>query len=240
MKALGRKISLGILGLITVSTVSAQEVSIDVGADVVSSYVWRGVKQAGASVQPSLSLTAGGFSIGAWGSTDIASASAKEVDFSASYTVAGLKIALTDYWYDGEGAYNYFGKTYGHANHSLEASLSYTFSESLPLTLSWNTFFLGNYDDKLNDEGKVKAGYSTFIEAAYPFKVGGVDLTASVGVFPWDAPVYGTEGFEIATVQLGASKEIKITDSYSLPIFGSVIASPATDDIHFVFGIKLF
>lgn len=180
-----------------------------------------------------------GFSIGAWGSTDIASFGSKEVDFSASYTTGGFKVALTDYWYDGEGVYNYLGRT-GTASHSLEGSLSYTFPESFPLTLSWNTFFLGEYDKKIGDDGKKKSTYSTFIEAAYPFQIGGVDMNASIGIFPWEAHVYGVSDFEVATLQVGASKEIKITESYSLPVYGSVIASPATDDIHFVFGIKLF
>lgn len=240
MKNLGlrKKVCLSIFGIIGISSVSAQDVSVDVGADVVSSYVWRGFSASGASVQPSLSLAAGDFSLGAWGSTDISTFGYKEVDFTASYVVKGVKLAVTDYWWgdvDGD-SYNYFGKTRGHASHSFEGTLAYTLPESFPLTLSWNTFFAGKYDLGSDD----KATYSTYIEAAYPFKVGGVDMSASVGVIPWTSAVYGTDGFEFASIQIGASKEIKITDSYSLPVFGSVIASPAADDIHFVFGIKLF
>ncbi|MFR5870839.1 MAG: TorF family putative porin [Alistipes sp.] len=48
-------------------------VVVNVGADLVSGYVWRGVYQigSGASVQPSLGLAYKGFSIGAWGSTSL-------------------------------------------------------------------------------------------------------------------------------------------------------------------------
>ena len=36
-----------------------------------------------------------------------------------------------------------------------------------------------------------------------------------------------------------ASKEIKVTDSFSLPVFGSVILNPNSQDLFFVFGFSL-
>ena len=61
-------------------------VVVNVGADLVSGYVWRGVYQigSGASVQPSLGLAYKGFSIGAWGSTSLREGF-KELDLSAGY-----------------------------------------------------------------------------------------------------------------------------------------------------------
>ena len=238
-----KKIQLVVVSLfmLSVSTVVAQEnkLSADISADIVSSNVWRGGKLAGASIQPSLSVSYGSFSLGAWGSTELTnnefSANYKEVDFTASYTIANLGIAVTDYWWDGEFSKNYFGRTGGHASHSLEASLTYTLPESFPLSINWNTFFLGQYDkDSAGD-----ATYSTYIELAYPFSVAGVDMGASVGFTPWESQVYATDGFKFTSVQLSASKEIKFSDSFSLPVFGSVIASPYYDDIHFVFGITI-
>ena len=41
------------------------------GADVVSGYIWRGVWEAGPSIQPTLVLSAGNFSATAWGSAGI-------------------------------------------------------------------------------------------------------------------------------------------------------------------------
>lgn len=48
-----------------------RKVNISLQGDIVSSYVWRGMYESGASVQPSLGMTAGNFSLTAWGSTDV-------------------------------------------------------------------------------------------------------------------------------------------------------------------------
>lgn len=45
------------------------KVSFSVQGDLVSSYIWRGFYQTGASFQPTLSLGVGNF-LTAWGSTD--------------------------------------------------------------------------------------------------------------------------------------------------------------------------
>ena len=52
----------------------AQEKSkfeITPAADIVSSYVWRGVYQTSTSVQPSVKASYAGLSLTAWGSTDL-------------------------------------------------------------------------------------------------------------------------------------------------------------------------
>jgi hypothetical protein len=48
-------------------SVKAQGVSVSAGADVVSSYIWRGSYVGPASAQPSISLSAGGLDLGIWG-----------------------------------------------------------------------------------------------------------------------------------------------------------------------------
>ncbi|MDR0748477.1 MAG: hypothetical protein LBF62_02760 [Tannerellaceae bacterium] len=213
-------------------------VEVGLSGDVVSSYVWRGFKQAGASVQPSLSVGYKGWSVSAWASTDIGGNGNKEVDFTLGYAAGGLSVALTDYWWDGEGANRYFSRPEnGNPGHLLEAGLQYALPGSFPLSLSWNTFLLG--------EGNKKAGgdnsFSTYVELAYPFKVKEVDFAVSAGFLPWESAVYGPDmdGFKCTSIQLGASKEIKINERFSLPVSASVIANPAAEDVHFVFGITI-
>ncbi len=67
----------GLLVLIFVTTnqVQAQQdesnSDFSVGADLYSSYVWRGTKLGqGPSVQPSVKFTSGGLTIGVWGAFD--------------------------------------------------------------------------------------------------------------------------------------------------------------------------
>ena len=212
--------------------------NIDLSADLVSSYVWRGFKQTGASVQPTLSAEYKGLSLSGWASTDIAGDGKKEVDFTLGYSVSGLTVSVTDYWWDGEEANRYFSYPKDeNTGHMLEAGLSYTLPESFPLSLSWNTFFLGKGNKKADGDNS----FSTYIEASYPFRVKDVDLSVSAGFIPWESAVYGPDmnGFKFTSIQLGASKDIKINDRFSLPVFANVIANPAVEDIHFVFGFTI-
>lgn len=229
--------SVALFGLLVVQPVNAQkEIKFDVGADIVSSYVWRGIKTADASIQPSLSLGYGDFSLSSWASTNITGGTNyKEVDFTAAYSKSGFTTALTDYWWDGEGSLRYFSSPNQGAGHMLEATLGYELQGSFPLSLSWNTFFAGNGNKKENGDNS----FSTYVELGYPFKVGDIDLGISTGFTPWESVIYGTDGFKFTSIQLKAAKSIKITDSYSLPIFGSIITNPHQEDIHFVFGITI-
>jgi hypothetical protein len=231
-----KKIILSIAVLACVCGVKAQEFSV--GADVVSSYVWRGAIGAGASVQPAATLSVGGFSIGAWGSVDLASAGTKEVDFTVGYEVSGVSLAVTDYWWNGEDTYKYFDySTHNDLGHIFEATIGYTLPvEKFPLSLTWNTFFTGFDYYTAKDDGSAGRSYSTYIEAAYPFAIKAVNLEAALGFTPWEG--YYAPKASVVNLSLKATKEIKITDSFSLPVFGQVITNPRSEDIFFVFGVS--
>lgn len=238
-----KKIVLGLLlvCLSSISYINSQErktINAELSGDLVSSYVWRGFRQAGASVQPALSVEWNGFSLSSWASIDISGDDSKEVDFAVGYSVSGLSISLTDYWWDGEGAYRYFSSPKdGKMGHMLEAGLSYTLPASFPLSLSWNTFFLGKGNKKANGDNS----FSTYIEASYPFAIKNIDFSISTGFIPWESAVYGSEmdGFKFTSIRLGACKEIKINDKFNLPVFANIIANPALEDMHFVFGFTI-
>ena len=51
-------------------SMNANAQQLNVQGDLVSSYVWRGMYQTGASIQPTLGFSVGNFSLTAWGSTD--------------------------------------------------------------------------------------------------------------------------------------------------------------------------
>jgi hypothetical protein len=249
----------------TCSNVKAQEsgVNFSVGADVVSSYIWRGAYSAKASFQPAASLSVGNFSLSAWGSTEIVG-SQKEVDFTLGYSIGNLSLAITDYWWEGEEAFKYFNYKDGTA-HLWEGSINYTLPESFPLSLSVNTMFAGNdkrnnpnyfknyyeedgevsksyfakkaEDDEWDENDWKKPVYSTYIEAAFPFAIKDVNLTASLGG-TIGAGLYADQA-SVVNIGLKASKEIKISDSFSLPVFGQIIFNPNQENIFFVFGFSL-
>ena len=217
-------------------SIQAQEkekISFNLEADMVSSYIWRGAYQTSVAIQPSMGLSVAGFSVSAWGSVPF-SGTAKEVDFTVGYEVAGLFMAITDYWWAGEGAYKYFKYDSHDTEHHFEASLGYTLPvEKLPLFISWNTMFAG--EDYYKSEEK--RAYSTYITAAYPLSIKDIGMEAEIGITPWKG-IYA-DGFSVVSMGLKATKEIRITDKFSLPVFAQLLANPKREDIFFVFGLNL-
>ena len=226
-----KKIIFILVIVLGISAVKAQEVDFSLGADIVSSYVWRGAYQTSAAVQPAMGLSVSGFSLSAWGSIPVMG-EAKEVDFTAAYEIAGLSFAITDYWWAGEGAYKYFMYESKRTEHFFEGTIGYTLPiEKFPLSISWNTMFAGG--DYLEDGDRA---YSSYAEFSFPFKVKTIDLGFSMGINPWES-VYA-EDFSVIHIGLKASKELKVTDSFSIPVSGEIIANPRSEDVFFVFGVS--
>jgi hypothetical protein len=233
-----KKLIITLSVLVWTFSVKAQDegLNFSVGGDFVSSYVWRGTLCTGASIQPNAGLSIGGFSLSAWGSTDIAFAEYKEVDFTANYSIAGVNIAVTDYWWMGEGNFKYFNHDSETTDHLFEFTVGYAFPvEKFPLSLSWNTMFAGA-DAKKGEENDKRA-YSTYIEVKYPFAIKDIALEASLGLTP-DKGLYA-EKTSVVSIGLKAIKKIKINDGFSLPVFGQILTNPRSEDIFFVFGISL-
>lgn len=234
-----KNIIVSIAALMVTMTATAQnKVTVSGGADLVSAYIWRGTYNAGASIQPSVAMGVAGFSLGAWGSTDFGGNGKKEVDLSVNYTIKGFTVGITDYWWAGEGSYNYFHYANGSTSHLFEANLSYQLPfEKFPLIVSWNTMFAGA---DMDDTGK--RNYSTYIEVKYPFSAGSVDMMAKIGAAPWSSPAFlpsENKGFSVCNVAIGAQKAIRCSDKFSIPLFTELIFNPATEDIHLVFGVSL-
>jgi len=230
-----KKLIIGFVVFTSLTSVWAQEengLNFSLGVDMVSSFVWRGSQLAGMSVQPTMGLEMSGFSVSAWGSVDV-EAKYKEVDFILSYEKAGVSFELTDYWT--ACGYKYFSYKKDETSHLLEAKVGYTLPiKSFPLTISGNIFLAGADFD----EGG-KRNYSTYLEATYPFSIKDVSLTAGLGLSPWKSAVYETDKSAVINLNLTASKAIKITEHFSLPIFGQMMVNPYTEDIFFVFGVSL-
>ena len=232
-KVMKRLIGLVVLAAMygTTGARAQESVELSAGADLVSTYVWRGTRLASASIQPSLGVAYKGVSLGAWGSVDF-DGQYKELDLSLAYEIKGFSLMLTDY-YTAAGE-NYFGNY--KRGHLLEATAAYCFGDKVPLTLAWSTMFVGELDKKVDD----RHAYSSYFEASYELPVRSFDLTFAVGVAPWSAPAWlpGKSGFQVANVSVKAARDIKITDSYSFPLFVQLVACPAQEDMNIVFGMS--
>lgn len=202
-------------------------ISISLGADVVSSYVWRGSLLDGASVQPAISLDVAGLSVGMWGSTSLTSFanwsnSYKELDLYVSYAIKGFSVTLTDYFCATENDMYFRG--WGDV-HILEGTVGYDFSEcfNFPLSVAWNTNFV-NDDD-----------YSTYIHVGYDFAIKGVDMSAGVGVTPWKG-AYASD-FNVTDISLRATKTFSLKN-FEPAIWVEGIFAPAANDAFLVVGFS--
>ncbi len=217
-------------------TAKAQDtMETTIGTDLVSQYVWRGQDLGGVSVQPTLGLAYKGLSLSAWGSTGLSNpADTREFDLTLAYTIGGFNIGVTDYWFNAglDPLNRYFAYAADCTNHVFEANIGYDFGFA---SLQWYTNFAGN--DGLTPAEK--RAYSSYVEVSVPFVLGGVDWTAAAGAVPFATDFYGVEGFGVVNVALTASKDIRITDSFSIPVFAQVAANPYSKNAFFVFGITL-
>ena len=237
MKDSLKTISKGLLGMVFFSTTviaAAQESkgSFNVNADVVSSYVWRGVAQGSnePNIQPTVSYTCGGFSIGAWGSGNF-SGSLKEFDLYATYAFSSVfSVTLTDYNWAFTKSYFKYGKDV--TDHLFEGTLAYAGVESFPLSASLNTIFYGA-DKKANGDN----AYSTYLELGYPVTA---NAKISVGSSLFDSPaVYANTGFAVTNVSLKVTKAIVFSDTFSLPVYGVAGFNPNAKSAFLVAGITL-
>lgn len=214
-------ILLSVMTLTSIRPVEAQEVST--GADVVSTYVWRGVAYSGPSLQPYLEVSAGSFTIGGWGSQGYDGF--QEMDLYASYSFDfGLSIGITDYYYPGSPWFSF----------TEDADAGDSSSHAFELNAGYETgafSFSANYI--LNEaSGAGSAGGDTYFEFGY--SMGAADVFAGAGD-GW----HSSDGeFALVNVGVTASKEIKITESFSLPMFGSVVLNPDSEQLYILAGIS--
>ncbi|MBQ9363378.1 MAG: hypothetical protein IJT97_08190 [Bacteroidaceae bacterium] len=209
----------------------AQDIETHIGADIVNNYIWRGQDFGNVSLQPELSVAWKGLSLAVWGSVGLSDKDdSREIDLTLSYETDGLSFGIIDYWDDGAGKPYFYYQKDG-TNHSFEGFVGYDFG---PVSASWQTYFAGN-DYQVDS----KRAYSSYFELSAPFRLATCDWEAAVGLVPWKSGMYNVSGFSITNLSLRATKAIKITQSFELPLFGQLVANPASQHFYFVFGLTL-
>ena len=202
-------------------------------ADIVSNYVWRGQELGHVSLQPELSVEWKGLSLAAWGSVGLTNHKddIREIDLTLTYATGGLSFGIVDYWDDGDDSRYFYYKKDG-TGHAFEGFVSYDFG---PVSASWQTYFAGS-DYQVDDD---KRAYSSYFELSAPFRLATCNWDAEVGLVPWKSGIYEVSGFSVTNLSLRATKAIHITKSFDLPLFGQLVANPASQHFYFVFGLTL-
>lgn len=202
-----------------------------VGGDLVSSYLWRGTKfGTGPAIQPYVELALGNLAVGGWGSYCFTSNEAAEADLYISYGFDfGLSIGMTDYYFPGTP---YFDYSTASGSHAFEINLGY---EIKGISLSANYF--------LNEAGGAgTAGGDMYFELGYGFDSFGFFIGAGNGwhtVEPDPDPGAEEESdFNVCNIGVTASTEIKLSESFSLPVSGALVLNPDTEQFHVVVAVS--
>ena len=208
-----------LLAALVLTTVVASDLKAQftAGVDLYSSYVWRGSKFAGPSVQPSVKFTTGGLTAGVWGSYDFTGY--KETDPYISYSSPiGLSVGVTDYYYEGD--ITDFSDSTG--SHALEVNLGYTIKG---LSLS------GNYI--VNEAGGAASmGGDMYFQATYAFRSFSAFVGAGNGWHTSDSK------FNVCNIGIQASKSIDLTEKFSIPVTGQIIVNPDKKQLFMVVGLS--
>lgn len=222
-------------------------VSVHTSADLYNRYIWRGVDIGSApSMQPSLSFSCGGFEWGTWGAYTLSNAASgnDEIDFWLSYTrgfssEASISILLTDYYFPnaGIGLFNFNNHDAIDAGtmspdpgaHTIEVGLSITGGSSFPVTLSG---YLNVYND---------AGSNTYFQLDYPFSADVTSLNffcGAAGGSTKNAGYYGTDELAVINVGVSAVRDLKVSETLTLPLTVSLIVNPKAELTYLQTGIS--
>jgi|WetSurMetagenome_2_1015567.scaffolds.fasta_scaffold01847_8 hypothetical protein len=232
-----------LLFLCNASISFAQDLSLTAGADAVSRYIWRGINVNDAvNIQPSLTLSVSGFSVGFWGSYSLASDASsntfgQELDTWLGYTYAfenGMSIGaiVTDYYFANAGIkwgnFNNYDDPDGVGAHTIETGLQIKGPNTFPILFS-------GYINVYND-----AGSNTYFQVDYPTTVAQIPINFFIGASGGSEEnpnYYGTEKFNVTNIGAKATKSVKITDEYSLPVSVTFLVNPRTEISYLIFGL---
>ena len=233
-----------------VTPMFAVEFAYDAGAEIVSSYIWRGQYNGGLSFQPDVEIGYDGeissLRIGAWGNIGASDWMFKkdqgdgtgftsfkpELDIVGSFSIFGLSMGFNHYYYcDGSNFLSWQSaqNVYDNENTSTtEVWLGYNFDHFFGqgAYLNWYTTVAGN-DVLVDEAGKATRAWSSYLEIGYDYTLESIGLTigAQVGMSPWASDLYGNEKFAVVNVSAKINKEWEF-DHLTLDLFAQGSINP--------------
>lgn len=182
------------------------------GADLLSSYIWRGTRQgSGPHIQPAIEFSRGSFTAGAWGTFDFHGY--EEVDLWFGFELpGGFTIGMQDYYLP---ELPYFDYSYADGAHAFEVNLDWE---------SENGWLSANYI--INEAGGAGSyGNDLYFEAGLSFEYFSLFLGAGNG---WHTE---SGGFNICNLGLEVCRDLEISEKFSIPITGQLIFNPDREQL---------
>lgn len=232
------------------------EFGYEAGAELVSSYLWRGQYLGGLSFQPTASVGFDSentsFRFGAWGTVGASDWGFRkgleenengnpntyfvpEIDVIGSFSFFGATVGFTHYYYFGGSKFFCWNKNWSEedlANNTstTEIQVGYSFEDLLEVGayINWYTMVAGN-DFAFTEEGDIaKRNFSSYLEIGYDytFEDLGLTLGAQVGMVPWASDYYSTEKFAVTNLALRIGKTWELGDVCELELFGQGMLNP--------------
>jgi len=206
---------------------SRSAITVDGSVDFVSRYIWRGLEIGQApSIQPSLSVSRGAFTLGSWGAYKMTGPGAQETDFYLSGEFGFITVALWDYWSFEEGReFDFFKFREPSTSHLLEVQVMASGGDRLPFNLLGSYFFYGADPSR-----------SIYLELQFNHQMRQTSLLAFCG-----GQVKGTYyGSKPGLVNVGCqlARPIRITEYFSLPLNLSLIVNPLIGSTYLVAGVS--
>ncbi len=211
-----------------------------VGADVTSSYLWRGMKYGGLALQPDASIGYGGLNFEVWANIspydNTFKEFAPELDLSLSYSIVGITVGVTHlYYFDKTKFFDYRKPNVvlnedgelqideNRASNQTEVFAKFALGdlvEEVPLTVMWSTY-VGGDDWILTDDGKVKNAFSSYLELTYDAELPlGFTLSPTIGITPWKSMYsYYEKNFAVNNISLKLNWELEAGDHFVLDLY---------------------
>lgn len=216
---------------------SQDKIEPTVGADIVSSYIYRGQKFANFSLQPYIGLSWKDFYFEVWASTALDQKqkyeySQYEFDISLSYEYKDLHFGITDYYNFNCGCpyFKYNGRE--ETAHIFEANVGYTYKW---LSVDWSTVFAGY--DGINSKGR--RAYSSYLMLQADWQWLNLLWNAELGIVPYCTDFYNednSDGFHINAIALKVGYPIPLGKKFEFPVYTQVMANPSSSNFYFMVG----
>ncbi|MDE5417802.1 hypothetical protein L3049_07255 [Labilibaculum sp. DW002] len=209
--------------------------SVNTSIDLVSRHLWRGFNSGTApTIEPTIELQTGRFTVGVWGSYAL-DESYQEVDFYVSYNTPLFQFSLYDFYcpnVDFENS-DFFDFDSDKSVHFFDAVAKYKGCEKFPISIMTSVLFYGEFDRDANNDQR----YSTYVELGYSNFIGGKKFAYALGFTPFDG-MYDDK-INLVNASITTYDEIKLSDSFSLPVRGGLTLNPVSERLFLTFAVTL-
>jgi len=199
-----------LLLIVSSKTFSQDSATVNINADLVSRYMYRGQSTGGESshVQPSLHLNYKNIEIGAWGSYGVSN-NYNEIDLYGKYSISQFSIMFMHYYISNQG----------------EITLAYKVSDKIPLSIFVATYV---YGDIYN---------STYVEIGYSLQLGTQPVDLFVGITPYKG-MYDNN-LNVVNMGATFKRNINVSDKLVIPAYITIGCNPQVKNTILVFGITI-